>query len=289
MAEQVRVTGGGVIPPVPAGATVTEHSRERVGAPANAAPGFTPPAPAPAPAPQEPAPQPAPAAAPAVDPTVAALLAALGGQAAPATAAAPAPVQAPAAKAPAGDAVFASLSGILSTGGVDVNRALQHALEYDDPNLIDRAYIKSVAGASADQYIALAEKAVEHAARTADAQAQACYALAGGESNFKAACGVFQKTAPAHLQAVVTTMLDSGDSAQIEAGAKMIVTLAQQQGATVTPAGLVTASAAPGAEQALSKEQFQAELSKLDRNSRGYEQARGELFGRRAMGKSLGR
>lgn len=285
MTEQVRVSGFNV-PGVPAGAEVTQHSREttRPANPAEMTPGFVPPK-------QEPAPQTAasaaPATAPAADPTIMALLAALGGKQE--QAAAPA-ATAPAPAAPAStDPVVSSLSNILTGSGIDVQRAIAKAVEHGDASLIDKAYIASVAGANAQHLTQLAETLVQHAEQAEQASAQACYALAGGQSNFHSAVAVWNQSAPAHLKPVIEVMMDSGNRTQIEAGAKMIVEFAKQNGGVVQPAGLVTGGAMPGAEAALSKEQFQAELAKLDKNARGYEQARGELFGRRAMGKKLGR
>lgn len=286
MTEQVRVAGFGV-PPVPTGADVVQHSREggqqQAHNPQTMQPGFLPPKQEPA----APAAAPAqPAAAPAgVDPTIAALLAALSGKQEPAAPQAPAPVQAPASA----DPFVSSLTGILASTGVDVQRAIAKAVEYGDASLIDKAYIASVGGANSGHLSQLAEQLVAHAVRESNAAEQSCYQLAGGESNFRSAVGVFTQHAPAHLQTVITTMMDSGVRAQSDAAAKLIVEFAKSNGGLVQQAGLVTGGAMPGAEAALSKEQFQAELHKLDKNDRAYEQRRGELFGRRAMGKKLGR
>ena len=286
MTEQVRVSGFNV-PPAPEGAN--QHSREsqpnRPANPNDMQPGFLPPqptqnqTPAQAPAAQAPA-------APAVDPTVAALLAALSGKQAETTAAAPA--AAPAAPA-SSDPFVASLSGILNSSGVDVQRAIAKAVEYGDIGLIDKTYIDSVGGKNSEHLMRMAEALVQHTGRESAAAEQACYALAGGESNFRAAVGVFTQHAPKHLQTIISTMMDSGVRAQSDAGAQMIIDFAKGNGGMVQPAGLVTGGAMPGAEAALSKDQFQAELYKLDKNAPGYEQRRGELFGRRAMGKKLGR
>lgn len=286
MTEQVRVAGFGV-PPVPAGAEVTEHSRNQPPNPANAVPGFVPPAPAPA---AQPAAQPAPAAAPAVDPTIAALLAALGQAPTSAPAAAPAHAAAPAYVPNGGDPVVASLSGILSGSGVDVSKALAKAIEYNDASLIDKAYIASVGGANAAHLTQLAEQLLAHTGRESEAAEQSCYTLAGGRANFHSAVAVWNQTAPAHLKTIVESLMDSGVRTQSDAGAKMIIEFAKANGGVIQPAGLVHPGASrPGAEAALSKDQFQAEMQKLDRNAPGYEQKRGELYGRRSMGKQLGR
>lgn len=285
MTEQVRIPAG-TIPQAPQGPGAAVHSREgqhQIPNAADATPGFVSQVPA---APAAPYQAPAPAAAPAADPNIAALLAALSGPAAAPAAAAPAA----STYAPVGaDPVVNSLSSILAGAGIDVSRALGKANEYNDPSLIDKAYIASVGGANAAHLTQLAESLVAHTGRESDAAEQACYALAGGAQNFRAAVAVFNQSAPAHLQTVITNMMDSGNRAQIDAGAKLLIEFAKTNGGLVQPAGLITGQAAPGAEAALSKDQFQDELQKLDRNSRSYEQERGVLFGRRAMGKQLGR
>lgn len=288
MTEQVRASGFSV-PPVPAGAEVTQHSREQPQhqlPPQNQQPGFVPPAQTPAPAQQ---PAPAPAAASAVDPTIAALLAALSGQ--PSAAAPSTPTPAPTAAAPApasGDPLVSSLTGILSGSGVDVNRAIQNAIEYGDVNLIDRAYLESVGGKSADHLIRVAESLVQHDIRTDAAALQAAHTAAGGQANWNAATAAFNASAPAHMQQVVSVMANSGNPAQIQAATQMVVEFARANGAAIVPAGLIQAQAGMANQQALSKEAFQAELLKLDRNARDYEQRRGELFGRRQIGKRQG-
>lgn len=283
MTEQVRVPGFAV-PPAPAGAV--EHSRDRAPNPADMTNGFVSQDPAPAPAYVAPA-APAPAAAPGIDPTVAALLAALSGKQEPAPAAAqPA---APAYTSNSRDPVVSSLSSILASAGVDVARALGKANEYNDASLIDKAYIASVGGANAAHLTQLAESLVAHTGRESEAAEQSCYAIAGSRQNFNAAVAVFNQSAPAHLQTIITTMMDSGDRTQSDAGARMIVEFAKNNGGLVQQAGLITGGAMPGAEAALSKEQFQAELQKLNPNDRDYADRRGELFGRRSMGKKLGR
>jgi hypothetical protein len=290
MAEAIAVSGFN-IPPVPAGAQVNEHSRE-------AAPV------APSPAARQTFQQPAqlefqsilpqnqpqeqqPAQAPASDATLQALLAALTG-------AKPAPQPAPVQQsnlpaAVGGDGVTVGLTNILASSGLDVNRAIGNALTHGDASLVDAAYIKEAGGAQAAHLLAVATGLIEHATRAEAALAQSVYAASGGEQNWRAALGAFEASAPGHLQAVVRTLYDSKDPSNVDAATKTILEFAKQAGAIITPAGLLTADAAGGSVQALDKAGFQAEMQKLDKNARGYEQARAELFVRRHAGKQLGR
>lgn len=284
MTEAVRVDGF-AIPPVPAGATVNEHSRDN----------------APSPAARQNAPQPAqqefqslqnpaqpPAAQPAADPTLLALLAALKqpASAAPASAVSPAP-QPQATQG--GDGITSGLTSILAGSGLDVNRAIGKALEFGDASLIDEAYIKEAGGANAAYVAQVAKGLVEHAVREEQALATSVYSQAGGEANWRAALGAFEASAPGHLQTIVKALYDSKDRGNIDAATKTILDFAKQAGATITPAGIFQGGAAGGSVQALDKAGFQAELNKLDKNARGYEQARAELFVRRHAGKQLGR
>lgn len=177
-----------------------------------------------------------------------------------------------------------------TVAGMDRNRAIGNALTYGDPNLVDVAYLSEVGGANAASLIEIAKGVVTHATASADAAARSVHASAGGEANWNAATAAFNKGAPAHLKQFVAYSMNSGDRAQIEAAASTVVEFAKASGLVpIASQGHLNASGgAPGSAQALSKEQFQSELGKLDRNARGYEQARGELMGRRQLGKDLG-
>lgn len=177
-----------------------------------------------------------------------------------------------------------------SVANLDRSRAIGNALTYGDPQLVDIAYLREIGGAQADSLIEIARGVVTHATAAADAAAQSIYAKAGSEANWNAASAAFNKGAPAHLKQFVAYSLNSGDRSQIDAAASTVVEFARASGLVpVLPTGQVNSGGgAPGSAQALSKAQFQAELSKLDRNARGYEEARGELMGRRQLGKDLG-
>lgn len=282
MTEAVRVDGF-AIPPVPAGATLNEHSRDAQ----------------PSPAARQNVPQPSqqefqslqqpaqlPTAQPGADPTLLALLAALKQPANAAPAAGPAP-QPQATQG--GDGITSGLTSILAGSGLDVNRAIGKALEFGDASLIDEAYIKEAGGANAAYVAQVAKGLVEHAVREETALTQSVYAQSGGEANWRAALGAFEASAPGHLQTIVKALYDSKDHSNIDAATKTILDYAKQAGATITPAGIFAGGAAGGSVQALDKAGFQAELLKLDKNARGYEQARAELFVRRHAGKQLGR
>ncbi len=252
--------------------------------PANAQPGFVPPQPAPA--------APAPAAAPTGDVAAltAALTAALAAQnAAPAPAATPAvPTQIEAS----GDPILDSMAAVLQTAvpGVDLDRLLGKAVEYGDANLIDLAYLQEKGGANSAQLLRIAQGIVQTVNAKTAAVTGEVHALAGSEANWNACAAAFNQKADPALKAVTKQMLDSKNNEQIKAAAKLIVDFAKGTGIVPTQAGLVqNVGAVPVSGQGLSKDEFQAELRKLNPQDRGFVAAREQLYARRAMGKQLGR
>ncbi len=283
MAEQVPMSGFGV-PPLPQSAQVSE--RPSAG---NMQPGFVPPAPAPAPA----------APAPAADGmyTQAQVDAMIAAAKAPAAAPAPGPaanpsslIQAPALEGSA-DPVLKSYTEmfIASSEGLDLDRVVGKALAFGDASLIDIAYLQEKGGARAANLITMAQAIVQRVQSQAEAGEQAAYAAAGDKAAWHAAASVFDQSAPAHTKMVVKQMLDSGNAEAVAAAAKTVVEFAQKSGQVVNRPGLLHAGAGgSGTAQALSKVDFQTEHAKLNTNDPAYTAKRGELFNRRALGKSLG-
>jgi hypothetical protein len=192
----------------------------------------------------------------------------------------------------ANDPVLSSLTDVfLSVGaGIDMERALGQALSRGDSSLIDLAYITEKGGAAGKQLAVLAKAIVERVQTQTAAASGAVYETAGGQAQWDAAASVFDKQAPKHLKMVIAQMLDSGNSEAIKAAAQSVVDYVKQSGVSVNPAQLIHAGASSAnAGQALSKAEFQEAHSKLDQNSRTYLQDRDALFGRRSLGKQLGR
>ena len=197
-----------------------------------------------------------------------------------------------AVKAASHDPILGSMLGIFdgTAAGVDRGRALGNALTHGDPALIDVAYLREVGGKDAERLVTLAQGIVQHCTAAAAAATTAVYALAGGEANWDAATAAFNRSAPDHLKQFVKYSLDSGSASQVDAGAKAVVEFAKSSGLVATSGtGFVaTGGGQPGSAQGLSKEGFQSAHSALDKNSRTYEREKGELYGRRQIGKQMG-
>lgn len=163
------------------------------------------------------------------------------------------------------------------------------AIQYNDPALIDTAYLKSVAGDKAEQAEKIARTLVQTISNKAAEVEQQVFALAGGEAQWDAAVTAFNQVAPRELKLAVAQMLNTIDPEMVQAGAKLIVQFSQLSGA-VPQKGTPYAPAMPvtQAQNALTKEQFKQEVAKLNPNDPNYAQLYQELYNRRALGKRLG-
>ena len=86
------------------------------------------------------------------------------------------------------DPVVQGLVQVLQTfGDIDVSRVITKAIQYNDPALIDTAYLKSVAGDKAEQAEKIARTLVQTISNKAAEVEQQVFALAGGEAQWDAA------------------------------------------------------------------------------------------------------
>lgn len=283
MTEQV-VTQGFAVPPIPG--AITPPLGAAAVPPANAQPGFVPPQPLPV----------LPAAG-ASNTELAAAVAKLT------EAMAAKPVETPVAVEPIANSLnaldpstledptlrsMASAFKMLGTG-LDFDRIFAKAIDAGDPKLLDLAYLREKAGANADGLVGLAESIVNFTNQQAIQQTAAIYALAGGEAQWQAATAAFNTNAPAEYKLAVKQLIDSGNKANIEAGAKLVTQFALGQGYVPTPGSMLNAGAGNPTGSGLDKTTFQAELQKLNQNDRDYNAKREDLFARRRLGQQIGK
>lgn len=256
--------------------------------------------------PQQQVQQPAPQAQQPADLTnvVAMLQAALAGQQAPAP---QAPAQQPAADAvrpnwmqssanefdvnQINDPIIKSMATVLQTAGkdLDLDRVLGKALSFGDPALVDVAYLRDAGGQQAAQLAEIAKGIVQAVNAKAEAVTNEVYASVGGEAVWHSSVAAFNQSAPHELKVTVAQMLDSTNENFIKAGAKIVAEFGRNSGLIPQQGAPLLNSASAGVQgQGLTREQFQAELRKIDSNSPGFEQAREALFARRALGKRAG-
>lgn len=190
------------------------------------------------------------------------------------------------------DPIIKSMATVMQTvgKGVDMDRAIGKAIEDGRTDLIDVAYLREVGGANAQDLITIATGLVNAVAAKSASVSNEVHTLAGGQANWDAGVAVFNQAAPSELRLVVAQMLDSGKEQLIKAGAKMVVEFSKNSGKLPSIHPLLQSGAsAPAAAQALDKASFQAELQKLDPQSRDFIEQRAQLFARRQLGRQLGK
>lgn len=185
---------------------------------------------------------------------------------------------------------FASVTGATQA---DFDRAVANAIEYDNPSLIDKAFIKERFGKHADQALALAEAAVAENVQYTQRIKTEVHTLAGSEQQWNNAVSVFNSSATETIKQAVKALMDQGN---IKGGAELLLQTVQGSGLlpNVNPS-LNGGSAAGGVAGALTSAQFQQELSALrkEAGNRSFEtgplaQKYNQLITRRQAGKQLG-
>ena len=189
------------------------------------------------------------------------------------------------------DPIIKSMATVLQTAGkdLDLDRVLGKALAFGDPALVDLAYLRDAGGPQAAQLAEIAKGIVQAVNAKADAVTSEVYASVGGEDVWHSSVAAFNQSAPHELKVTVSQMLDSTNENFIKAGAKIVAEFGRSSGLIPQQGAPLLNSASAGVQgQGLTREQFQAELRKLDQNSPGFEQSREALFARRALGKRSG-
>ncbi|BAN92346.1 head scaffolding protein [Ralstonia phage RSB3] len=173
---------------------------------------------------------------------------------------------------------------------VDLARAVGNAIDRADMSLVDKAYLREVAGDKADKLIAVAEGLVQHVNKAVENLVSDIHSSAGGEAQWNASTAAFNTNAPQYLKQFVVDQLNSANPDKIKAGVKAVLDFVKQSGAVpIAPQGHVRAGGGtPDASLGLSKQQYQEARLKLNRFDRNYNDQARELDARRALGKKLG-
>ncbi|WP_257542574.1 hypothetical protein [Sphingobium sp. CFD-1] len=195
------------------------------------------------------------------------------------------------------DTAITAFVSVTGAKPADLDRAVAKAMEYGNPDLIDRAFIKEKFGKFADQALSLAEAAVKEDVRVQQENItknkQTVYTAAGGEQQWNQAVSVFNTSATPTIKAAVKALMDQGN---IAGGAELLLNSVKDSGLlpNVNPT-LQGGGAVSGAAGALTASQFQAELATLrtEAGNRSFETGPvatkyNSLIARRAAGKKLG-
>lgn len=182
-------------------------------------------------------------------------------------------------------------SFLKSTGASqdDVKRAVENAIAYGDPALIDKAFLAERFGDRAAEAQSIAEAVVEQAAVKRDALVRDVHALAGSEEAWTQALAVYKQHAKPGLQKVVKAMFDSNDVDSIKEAASLVMEFAKNSGVVVQSGNLTVGTAQAAAAQGLSADQFRAALKELNPNQRNYHDNYNRLIELRRIGKQAGK
>lgn len=191
---------------------------------------------------------------------------------------------------PAIDAGIAMLKQITKLNDSDMVRAIGKAVEYNDPNLIDSAFIKERFGEHAQYAELLAKAYLDDQIGQAQRAVTAAYDLVGGKQNWETASQLFNAKASEHVRAAARALANSGD---VAGAAKLVVETVQGLGLISKEAGILKGGSA--LDGALSAADFSKEYQALrkEAGNRSLESPKfaaryQNLLSRRAAGKAKG-
>lgn len=191
---------------------------------------------------------------------------------------------------PAIDAGIAMLKQVSKLNDADMVRAIGKAVEYNDPNLIDSAFIKERFGEHAQYAELLAKAYLDDQIGQAQRAVTAAYDLVGGKQNWETASQLFNAKAPEHVRAAARALANSGD---VTGAAKLVVETVQGLGLIAKEAGILKGGTA--LDGALSAADFSKEYQALRKEagnrsleSPKFAQRYQNLLSRRKAGKAKG-
>ena len=163
-------------------------------------------------------------------------------------------------------------------------------MEYNDPNLIDSAFIKERFGEHAQYAELLAKAYLDDQIGQAQRAVTAAYDLVGGKQNWETASQLFNAKAPEHVRAAARALANSGD---VTGAAKLVVETVQGLGLIAKEAGILKGGTA--LDGALSAADFSKEYLALRKEagnrsleSPKFAQRYQNLLSRRSAGKAKG-
>ena len=191
---------------------------------------------------------------------------------------------------PAIDAGIAMLKQVSKLNDADMVRAIGKAVEYNDPNLIDSAFIKERFGEHAQYAELLAKAYLDDQIGQAQRAVTAAYDLVGGKENWETASQLFNAKAPEHVRNAARALANSGD---VTGAAKLVVETVQGLGLIAKEAGILKGGTA--LDGALSAVDFSKEYQALRKEagnrsleSPKFAQRYQNLLSRRQAGKAKG-
>lgn len=190
---------------------------------------------------------------------------------------------------PAIDAGVAMLKQVSGLTDADMVRALGKAVEYQNPDLIDSAFIKERFGEHAAYAEMLAKAYLDDQVGQATKAVQAAYDVVGGKEHWDVAAQLFNAKAPEHLRSAAKALADTGSLKQ---AAELVASFCRDSGLIKTVNPLIRGSAV---NSSLSAAEFKAEYTKLRQEagnrsleSKQFQSRYNDLLQRREAGRRAG-
>ncbi|QHJ82066.1 MAG: hypothetical protein [Caudoviricetes sp.] len=182
-------------------------------------------------------------------------------------------------------------SFIRSTGASDedLQRATANALAYNDPALIDDAFLKERFKDRWEEAKQIAEAVLEQTGVERQKLVDSVYAVAGDKAGWDASLAVYKQHAAPGLQKAIQMMFDSNDAASIKEAAALVVDFAKGSGVLPAAGGRVVAAAGVVDAGGLSAAELKAAMNKLNPSSRTYATDYAKLIELRRVGRDLGK
>ncbi len=193
-----------------------------------------------------------------------------------------------------GDAVLdGAIKAFTASAGMspqDFMQIVGNAVDYNDPELIDKTLLSSKYAGTEDTIKGLVNALIAQANNADNMIRNTAYQIAGGKESWDQAVAIFNANAPAYLKETVKTMIDNG---KIKEGAQMLMNSVGSYGQGASSMPQMGGGMTP--QKGLSFDELKVELGKLVQEAGGaslesgtYGRRYQDLMKRRAIGRQQG-
>lgn len=147
---------------------------------------------------------------------------------------------------------------------LDLERALGNAANHQDVSLIDKAYIREIAGDNADVIIQHLQNVTQTAIEHMQGTVQEIFQSVGGEAQWAILSKAFNDKAPKMMVDAVRAKLDSGNMQSIKDAVEFIKTYAKDSGLVNEPAARHHPDGGSNGMEFLTREQYVAKIKEIN-------------------------
>lgn len=147
---------------------------------------------------------------------------------------------------------------------LDLERALGNAANHQDVSLIDKAYIREIAGEHADVIVQHLQNVTQTAIEHMQGTVQEIFQSVGGEAQWAILSKAFNEKAPKMMVEAVRAKLDSGNMQDIKDAVAFIQTYAKDSGLVNEPAARHHPDGGGNGMEFLTREQYVAKIKEIN-------------------------